>query len=83
MQRAYVALGPANRIAVINVANLTVEKMLLVGSRVWNIAFSADQKYLYSANGLSNDISIIDLEQLKVIRSVGVGTNPWGLAVKP
>ena len=76
-------LGPANRIAVINVANLTVEKMLLVGARVWNIAFSADQKYLYSANGLSNDMSIIDLEQLKVIRSIGVGTNPWGLAVKP
>jgi YVTN family beta-propeller protein len=81
--RAYVALGPANRVAVVNAQTLEVEKYLLVGSRVWNLAFSPDQKRLYTTNGLSNDMSIIDLESQIVTKSVGVGTYPWGVAVKP
>jgi YVTN family beta-propeller protein len=78
-----VALGPANRVAVVNAQTLEVEKYLLVGSRVWNLAFSPDQKRLYTTNGLSNDMSIIDLESQIVTKSVGVGTYPWGVAVKP
>jgi YVTN family beta-propeller protein len=81
--RAYVALGPANRVAVVNAQTLEVEKYLLVGSRVWNLAFSPDQKRLYTTNGVSNDMSIIDLESQIVTKSVGVGTYPWGVAVKP
>jgi YVTN family beta-propeller protein len=50
---------------------------------VWNLAFSPDQKRLYSTNGVSNDISIIDLEEQKVTKSIAVGTYPWGVAVKP
>jgi YVTN family beta-propeller protein len=50
---------------------------------VWNLAFSPDQKRLYTTNGLSNDMSIIDLESQIVTKSVGVGTYPWGVAVKP
>jgi PQQ-dependent catabolism-associated beta-propeller protein len=80
---AYVALGPANRVAVVNAQTLEVEKYLLVGSRVWNLAFSPDQKRLYTTNGVSNDMSIIDLESQIVTKSVGVGTYPWGVAVKP
>jgi YVTN family beta-propeller protein len=78
-----VALGPANRIAVVNAQTFAVESYLLVGQRVWNLAFSPDQKRLYTTNGKSNDISIIDLEAQKVTKSVGVGTEPWGVAVKP
>jgi YVTN family beta-propeller protein len=55
----------------------------LVGQRVWNLAFSPDQKRLYTTNGTSNDMSIIDLETQTVTKSVGVGTYPWGVAVKP
>jgi YVTN family beta-propeller protein len=50
---------------------------------VWNLAFSPDQKRLYTTNGMSNDMSIIDLDTQTVIKSVGVGTYPWGVAVKP
>jgi PQQ-dependent catabolism-associated beta-propeller protein len=82
-QWAYVALGPANRVAVINAQTLEAEKYLLVGQRVWNLAFSPDQKRLYTTNGISNDMSIIDLEAHKVTKSVGVGLYPWGVAVKP
>lgn len=81
--RAYVALGMANRIAVINAQTLEIEKYLLVGSRVWNLAFSTDQKRLYAANGASNDVSIVDLETQSVTKSIGVGNSPWGVAVKP
>jgi len=78
-----VALGPANRVAVINAQTFEVEKYLLVGQRVWNLAFSPDQKRLYTTNGTSNDISLIDLETQTVTKSIGVGTYPWGVAVKP
>ncbi|WP_444543083.1 hypothetical protein [Methylogaea oryzae] len=82
-QWAYVALGPANRVAVIDAKKLEVKDYLLVGQRVWNIAFSPDQKHLYSANGASNDISVIDLESHKVTKSIAVGHYPWGLVVAP
>ncbi|MGZ8193483.1 MAG: hypothetical protein ACXWTW_08030, partial [Methylobacter sp.] len=72
-----------NRVAVINAQSFEVEKYLLVGQRVWNLAFSPDQKRLYTTNGISNDISIIDLESQTVTKSVGVGNYPWGVAVKP
>ena len=81
--KGYVALGPANRVAVINAKTYEVEKVLLVGQRVWNLAFSPDQKRLYTTNGTSNDISLIDLETQTVTKSVGVGTYPWGVAAKP
>jgi len=68
---------------VVNAETLEVEKFLLVGQRVWNLAFSPDQQRLYTTNGVSNDLSIIDLPSLTVTKSVGVGTYPWGVAVKP
>ena len=79
---AFVALGPASRIAVINAATFEVEKYLLVGARVWQLAFSPDEKRLYTTNGVSNDISVIDTEDLRVVKSVAVGRYPWGVAVR-
>jgi YVTN family beta-propeller protein len=82
-QKAYVALGPANRVAVINAQTLEIEKYFLVGQRVWNLAFSPDENRLYTTNGLSSDVSIIDLQKQQVTKSVAVGRHPWGVAVKP
>lgn len=81
-QWALVALGPANRVALINAQSLEVEKYFLVGQRVWNLAFSPDQKRVYTTNGVSNDLSIIDLELMEVTKSIAVGRYPWGLVVK-
>ncbi len=80
--KAFVALGPANRVAVIDAGTYEVEDYLLVGQRVWQLAFSPDEKTLYSTNGVSNDISVIDVEAGKVIKSVAVGSFPWGIVVK-
>ena len=82
-KKAFVALGPANRVAVIDTATLKVEKYLLVGQRVWQIVFTPDDKLLFTTNGTSNDVSVIDVENLKVVKSIKVGRYPWGVVVAP
>jgi PQQ-dependent catabolism-associated beta-propeller protein len=80
---AFVALGPANRVAVIDTSTLKVIKYLLVGQRVWQMAFTPDSKLLLTTNGTSNDVSVIDVANLKVIKSITVGRYPWGVVVAP
>jgi PQQ-dependent catabolism-associated beta-propeller protein len=77
----FVALGPANRVAVINGTTHNVEKYLLVGQRVWQLAFTPDGRYLLTTNGLSNDVSVIDVSRLRVIKTIQVGELPWGVVV--
>jgi YVTN family beta-propeller protein len=79
--RAFVALGPANRVAVINAKKLEVDKYLLVGQRVWQLAFTPDDSLLFVTNGNSNDVSVIDVPNLKVVKSVPVGDAPWGVTI--
>ncbi len=80
---AFIDLGPANRVAVVNADTYEVEKYLLVGQRVWHGAFSPDGAFLYVANGISNDMSVIDVKALEVTQSVPVGQSPWGIVVAP
>jgi len=42
-----------------------VTKYLLVGQRVWHMAFTPDEKYLLVTNGVSNDVSVIDVAAQK------------------
>ncbi len=58
-------------------------RYLLVGQRVWSLAFNSDQSRVYTTNGVSNDISVIDVGSLKVIKSVPVGQLPWGVVSRP
>jgi PQQ-dependent catabolism-associated beta-propeller protein len=81
--KAFVALGPANRVAVVNAVTFEVEKYLLVGQRVWQLALTPDEKLLISTNGVSSDISIIDVDAEKVLKSIKVGGYPWGVVVGP
>ena len=80
---AYVALGPANHIAVVNTKTLEVEDYILVGRRVWHMAFNEDQSLMLATNGISGDVSVVDLSKRKAIKSIKVGRYPWGVAVKP
>ena len=80
---AFVSLGPANRVAVIDQTTYDIKKYLLVGQRVWHADFSPDQKLLFTANGISNDMSVIDVPSLDVTQSVPVGQSPWGVVVVP
>ena len=67
--------------AVINGDTFAVEKYLLVGQRVWQLAFTPDEKLLFTTNGVSNDVSVIDVDRLKVVKSIAVGRFPWGVAI--
>lgn len=95
---AFIALGPANRVAVVSVPdrkilsyvstgqqvyNATVKKYLLVGQRPWHMAFTPDEKYLLTANGLSNDVSVIRVSDLRVVDTIPVGQQPWMVLVSP
>jgi PQQ-dependent catabolism-associated beta-propeller protein len=80
-KRAFVALGPANRVAELDQRNRDFVRYYLVGQRVWHMAFSTDQTRLYTANGNSGDISVIDLGRNRVIKSVPVGRAPWDVVV--
>ena len=79
----FVALGPSNRVAVVDGETDEVIDYLLVGQRVWQLGFTPDQKYLFTTNGNSNDVSVIDVEARKVIKSIQVGEQPWGVVVSP
>ena len=80
---AFIALGPANHVAVVDAQTFKVIKYLLVGKRVWQLDFVNDEKKLYTTNGVSGDVSIIDVESLSVEKTIKVGRFPWGLAVIP
>ena len=79
----FVALGPANRVAVIDPKTYEVTDYILVGQRPWHLELSPDHKKLYVANGLTNDMTVIDVDTLKAEKSVKVGRLPWGVAIVP
>ncbi|SDJ27404.1 YVTN family beta-propeller repeat protein [Salipiger marinus] len=81
--RVFVALGPANRVAVIDGESLEVLDYIIVGQRVWQMAFTPDEKYLITTNGNSNDVTVIDVAAEKPLQSIQVGQMPWGVAVTP
>ena len=82
-KRAFVALGPSNHIAIVNTDTYEVEKYILVGRRVWHMAFSADGSLLFTTNGVSGDVTVIDVAKETAIKSIKVGRYPWGAALRP
>jgi PQQ-dependent catabolism-associated beta-propeller protein len=79
----FVALGPSNRVAVVDGESWEVLEYLLVGQRVWQLGFTPDEKYLFTTNGNSNDVSVIDVAERTVVKSIPVGEQPWGVVVSP
>ena len=78
---AYVGLGRANHVAVVDVASRQVRGYVLVGRRAWGLALSRDGSRLYVANGLSDDLTIIDTAAMKAIKTVKAGRSPHSVVV--
>ncbi|MXQ12065.1 hypothetical protein [Microvirga makkahensis] len=76
--RVFVALGPAKTVGVVNTDMPEVDKCLLVGQRVWQLALTPDEKLLFATNG-----NPVDVGSLKVVERISVGRVPWGVAVAP
>jgi PQQ-dependent catabolism-associated beta-propeller protein len=79
--RAYVALGRANHVAVVDVPRREVLGYILVGKRAWGLELSADEKTLYVANGLSDDVTIVDTGTLEAVTTIPVGRVPYDVLV--
>ena len=80
---AFVALGPANHVAVVNAETYEVEDYILVGRRVWHMAFDGDKSRLFTTNGISGDVTVIDVARRKALKTIKVGRFPWGAAFRP
>ena len=78
---AYVGLGRANHVAVVDVASRQVRGYVLVGKRAWGLALSRDGRRLYVANGLSDDLTIVDTGSMKAIKTVKAGRSPHSVVV--
>jgi YVTN family beta-propeller protein len=65
---------------VVDTATYQVTKYILVGQRVWQLAFTPDQKTVISTNGVSNDITFIDVATDEPVQSVTVGNCPGVLS---
>jgi len=80
---AFVALGPANHVAVIDQQTYEVIGYVLVGRRVWHLEFAEDDLRIFATNGISGDVTVIDVLTLKPIKTIKVGRFPWGAAFRP
>nr|WP_309388443.1 YVTN family beta-propeller repeat protein [Chelatococcus sambhunathii] len=80
---AFVALGPSDRVAVVDAQTYQVKSYILVGRRVWHLALTPEQDMLFTTNGVSGDVTIIDVASLKPVKTIKVGRFPWGAAVRP
>lgn len=78
---AYVTLGTANHVAVVNMKSQKVTDFILVGRRAWGLGLDRAEKRLFVTNGKSDDMSIIDTSSLKVIRSVPVARVPHSVLI--
>lgn len=73
---AYVTLGRARHVAVVNVESREVEDYILAGDRVWGAALTADEGTLVVTNGASDDVTVIDTERRVAVKAISVGRTP-------
>jgi YVTN family beta-propeller protein len=78
---AYVTLGHAAHVAVVDVATRKIAAYILVGKRSWGATLSRDESKLFVANGFGDDVTVIDAKSRNAIISVPVGRIPWGVAI--
>ena len=73
---AYITLGRAKHVAVVDVKSREVTDYILAGDRVWGAALTADEKFLIVTNGASDDVSVIDTDKKVAVNSISVGRTP-------
>ncbi len=79
--KAYVALGRANHVAVVDLADREITDYILVGKRAWGMALDTKRARLLVANGLSDDMSVIDTATNKVIKTLPVARVPHSIII--
>ena len=80
---AFVALGPSDRVAVVDAKTYEVLDYILVGRRVWHLEFTPGEDQVLTTNGVSGDVTMIDVASRKAVKTIKVGRFPWGAAIRP
>lgn len=78
---AFVALGSANHVVIIDAAKREILKYILVGRRPWGLALTPDDKQLFVLNGLSDDVTLIDVQKMRPLRTSRTGLVPHSVEV--
>lgn len=78
---AYVALGSANHVAIVDTKTLKITKYILVGRRAWGLGLSPDAQTLIVLNGLSDDFTMIDLDTKRPMLTKRAGLIPHSIEV--
>ncbi len=78
---AYVGLGRANHVAVVDVASQQIKDYVLVGKRAWGLGLSRNGQTLYVANGMSDDMTIVDTGKMKAVKTLKIGRVPHSVVV--
>lgn len=79
--RAFVALGSANHVVIIDAITRDILKYILVGRRPWGLGLSPDGRLLFVLNGLSDDVTIIDIENQRPVRTSRTGLVPHSVEI--
>jgi len=80
---AFVALGSANHVALVDALRREVDKYILVGRRPWGLALTPDGEELFVLNGLSDDVTIIDVVKRRPILTRRTGLVPHSVEIVP
>lgn len=80
-QTAFVALGSANHVVVIDAVSRKIIKYILVGRRPWGLGLTPDGTTLFVLNGLSDDVTLIDLAKNRPIRTSRTGLVPHSVEI--
>ena len=78
---AYVALGGANHVAIVDTTKREITKYILVGKRAWGLGLSPDAQTLIVLNGLSDDFTMIDLTSRRPMLTKRAGLIPHAIEV--
>ena len=78
---AFVTLGHAARIAVVDVPTRKTQGYISVGQRSEGLGMSRDGKTLYAVNGFGDDITVVDLKTQKSTVAIPVGRIPRGIVI--
>ncbi len=73
---AFIALGSANHVVIVDAVSRNIEKYILVGRRPWGLGLTPDGKRLFVLNGLSDDVTIIDVDKRRPVRTSRTGLVP-------
>jgi len=78
---AFVALGSANHVVIVDAITREILKYILVGRRPWGLGITPDGKRLFVLNGLSDDVTIIDLKSRRPVRTSRTGLVPHSVEI--